>query len=155
MKSIFSSISNWGKTFWGRAREVGIVMANRAEGGLGKELFFALLLVGVGFLSFALGRLSKVENPPPVIIDSGGETFRAEFGKNSLMPPIGAVGAGATLTETGMPEGTIIIGTKTTRNYYFLWCAGYNRIKESNRVYFSSKEEAERSGYHKAPSCAE
>lgn len=46
-----------------------------------------------------------------------------------------------------------IVASKNGSKYYLLSCAGANRIKEENKVYFTSVDEAERAGYGPASNC--
>ncbi len=46
-----------------------------------------------------------------------------------------------------------IVASKNGEAYYYIWCSGAKRIKEENKVYFSSKEEAEKAGYRPAKTC--
>ena len=46
-----------------------------------------------------------------------------------------------------------ILASKNGTKYYLKTCSGANRIKEENKVYFSSVEEAELAGYGPAANC--
>jgi len=45
------------------------------------------------------------------------------------------------------------VASKNGEVYYLPWCGGVSRIKEENRVWFVSKEEAEKRGYRPAKNC--
>lgn len=45
------------------------------------------------------------------------------------------------------------VASKNSDVYHYPWCPGAQRIKEENKVYFSSKEEAEKAGYRPAKNC--
>lgn len=45
------------------------------------------------------------------------------------------------------------VASKTGTKYYLPWCGSANRIKEENKVWFSSKAEAEAAGYEPAKNC--
>lgn len=45
------------------------------------------------------------------------------------------------------------VASKNSDVYHYPWCPGAQRIKEENKIYFSSKEEAEKAGYRPAKNC--
>jgi methylphosphotriester-DNA--protein-cysteine methyltransferase len=47
----------------------------------------------------------------------------------------------------------VYVASKTGKAYYLPSCAAANRIKEENKVWFSSQEGAEKAGYTKAANC--
>lgn len=52
-----------------------------------------------------------------------------------------------------LPESGGYVASKSGAVYHLPWCSGAKRIKEENRIYFASKEEAERAGYRPAANC--
>jgi hypothetical protein len=50
-------------------------------------------------------------------------------------------------------ESAPIVASKNGTKYYYLHCSGVGRIKEENRVYFDSFQEAESAGYEIAKNC--
>lgn len=48
-----------------------------------------------------------------------------------------------------------IIGNKKSKIYHYSWCPSTKRIKEENKIYFNSKEEAEKEGYRLSKNCKE
>jgi hypothetical protein len=49
--------------------------------------------------------------------------------------------------------GGQLVASRTGSKYHLPWCSGAQSIKEANKVWFSSKEEAERAGYAPATNC--
>lgn len=47
-----------------------------------------------------------------------------------------------------------IVASKNGTKYYFLHCSGVNRIKDENKVYFRSENEAQIRGLKPASGCA-
>ena len=45
------------------------------------------------------------------------------------------------------------VASKSGKSYHLPWCAGAKQIKEENKIYFSSKAEAEAAGYAPAKNC--
>jgi len=47
----------------------------------------------------------------------------------------------------------LFVASKKGKVYHFPWCPGAKAIKEDNKIYFSSREEAEKAGYRPAKNC--
>lgn len=45
------------------------------------------------------------------------------------------------------------VGSRGGRSYYLLTCSGAKRISEKNKIFFDTKEEAEKFGYKPAKTC--
>lgn len=59
-----------------------------------------------------------------------------------------------TLNSTQTPQNEKqIVASKNGEVYHYVWCSGAKRIKEENKIYFNSKEEAEKAGYRAAKNC--
>jgi hypothetical protein len=80
---------------------------------------------------FLFGYISNFKKYPIIFEDN---VFTIQFNNNS--------------NEKG-EYGASINGTK----YYLVTCSGFNRIKEENKTYFNSKEDAESAGYSPATNC--
>ena len=93
------------------------------------DLLIALSFLLIALVGFGLGRLSYlVQNKPPITVE----------GVN-----LGAVSA---------PEA-LFVASKNGTAYYPPSCAGAGRIKEENKIWFSSQKEAESLGYKPASNC--
>ena len=107
---------------------------------IGGDLWLVLVIFLVSFASFGLGRLSVLYAPqghlevvyPPAVEGSAGE---------------GEV-LGAEVQVMGQ-----YVASRTGSKYHFPWCAGAQSIKEENKIWFDSKEEAEAAGYAPAANC--
>jgi len=94
--------------------------------------------LGIGLLFNGSGKSS------PIIID-----------KNMKMgSPAATMGS---VNPTGFTEPTAAVGNFVAsvngQAYYPKDCASANRIKEENKIWFDSKEEAEAQGYRPAQNC--
>ncbi|MBI4692220.1 MAG: hypothetical protein HY773_02135 [Candidatus Terrybacteria bacterium] len=100
-----------------------------------KDFIIVIVIVTMAFISFGLGRLSKIkENKIPITIEN----------------------IGASATETGLQENTIsgaVVASKNGTKYHYPWCSGAQSIKEENKIWFSSIEEARKAGYTPASNC--
>ena len=127
------------------------------------RVFYAAVGVCVAVISFGLGRLSVdvgrgVDRVAPHIqkIDARASTLEAGISGDAVptTSPLGASVLGDSVPASTSPlvSGTYV-GSKNSDKYHLPWCAGAKRIAEGNRVWFSSKEEAERAGYSAASNC--
>ncbi|MBU6370521.1 MAG: hypothetical protein KGH93_01920 [Patescibacteria group bacterium] len=105
------------------------------------DMFVAILIILVGLASFALGRLSVLENNrAPIAISAAGETASAA----SALPTSPAV--------TGQGQG-VVFASKSGSKYYSPTCSGASRVKPENRVWFPSIAAAEAAGLTPAANC--
>jgi len=108
---------------------------------LNRHIFAVLVIILTSSASFGLGRLSMtVGLKTPVSIE--GEPF--------AMP---SVGYQNTATASLVSDSKLYVASKNGTKYHFPWCSGAERIKEENKIWFSSKEEAEKAGYTPAANC--
>ena len=110
------------------------------------ELFLAATIILVALISFGLGRLSafRSEKFPIQFIEPQNQEGRV---LGAVTPPPAVNSA---KVETG---DKLYVASKNGSAYHFPWCSGAQRIKEANKIYFSSREEAEKAGYRPAANC--
>lgn len=110
-----------------------------------RDLFTATLIILVGLGSFGLGRLSAQEaSRSPLRIEYPGD--HAEESASSVKSPV--------LASPALPLGEgKYVASKTGTRYYLPTCDGAKRIKEENKVWFKTKEDAERAGLTPAANC--
>ena len=99
-----------------------------------RPIFFIATIVLTGILGFGLGRLSRLEE--------GKEPVRII--NNNV--------AVASSTPINTIRGSYVASRNGTK-YYLLGCAGVQKIKETNKIYFATKEEAEKRGLEPAANC--
>ncbi|ETB63703.1 TPA: hypothetical protein DIC38_03090 [Candidatus Nomurabacteria bacterium] len=107
------------------------------------HLVFFLVIVGVSLSSFALGRISISKTDNNNQIEENNFYLKNENEK----------GIEGEDFSTNNKEEKKYVASKNGKLYYSLNCSGANRIKEENKIFFASKEEAEKSGYGFATSC--
>lgn len=104
------------------------------KGKEGKDILTVLIIILVGVGSFWLGRLSK---------ETVSEGLKIEYTAPNLE---------ANVTEATFADKNFF-ASKRGSKYYSLGCSGGKTIKEGNRVYFETKEEAEKAGYELSNTC--
>ena len=94
-------------------------------------------IILVALLAFGLGRLSKLEDRhlPIRTID-------------------GSLATSSTATdETQKSAEAPFVASRSGKFYYAIWCDAVNKIQPKNRLFFATREEAEREHYIKAKNC--
>lgn len=122
----------------------------------GKDILIVFILILVALISFTLGRMSK---------NSQNQGF---LGQNEVLPALAGKSLNQGFNEpknkseslgnSPIYEGVDLKGreyfaSKRGKKYYSFGCSAGKSIKEANRIYFSSAEEAKASGYSPSSSC--
>lgn len=108
------------------------------------------LLVGViliSLISFAAGRLATPTPQKQVIFVSDQQAFIAEHSAFQHSTST------ETLQEKSQQKQDTFVASKNSTKYHLPNCPGAQRIAEHNKIWFSSKEEAEFLGYEPASNC--
>jgi hypothetical protein len=133
------------------------IIKNCIESEKGKDILIVIIVILVGLGSFELGRLSK-ENS-----SSGVKILPAQAGE--YLNQAEDQGASAILSENFLQTTTKIsptIQSSAGKNffassrgskYYTISCSAGKTIKQENRVYFTTGEEAQQAGYALSSSC--
>ncbi|MCX6717574.1 MAG: hypothetical protein NTU76_02770 [Candidatus Taylorbacteria bacterium] len=112
------------------------------------DLFIVLLLILIGTASFGLGKLSALEKKKtPISIIKTKELLTATVAEslNDINTPSTA--------KTQTQGKGIVLASKSGTKYYYPWCTGVSRIKEENKVWFLSIEDARSAGLTPASGC--
>lgn len=103
------------------------------------DILYLFIIIGVGICSFFLGKLSNINEVKGVNVNRGIiEQIDISNNKN---------------TENTEIKGKNFVASKNGKMYYSLGCSGAKRIKPENEIWFSTKEEAEKSGYSLSTTC--
>lgn len=106
---------------------------------LENDLILGVIIVSVGLIGFGLGRLSKIKAAKtPVTIENTANTATALVGGEDGNLPVG---------------DKTLVASRNGSKYHYVWCSGASSIKAENKIYFRSKEEAEKAGYQPASNC--
>ena len=122
-----------------------------------KPFYTLLIILVVGSIFFALGRLSSIEgnrNSIKIQYPEGIST------STSTANVISAISTGSsqsktpakTTTENPYSDGPVV-GSKSGKKYYFPWCGTVKRILPQNQVHFNSIAEAKSAGFIAGGNC--
>ncbi len=126
-----------------------------------EDILVAAIIVAVAAGSFGLGRLSIVwapQNPIEVTEPDGSAAVEANVLRPVSVSANESINQAAVINATPSAPGTAASGgsfvaSKSGSAYHLLNCPGARNIKEENKVYFQSREAAERAGYRPAGNC--
>ena len=111
-------------------------------------ILFLFIIVGVGISSFGLGRLSV------------GNSFNENSNSNititeteNLLKNQNTKDSKISSTQPTQLAEKRYVASKNGKMYYSLGCSGAKRIKPENEVWFSTTEDAEKSGYNMSSTC--
>lgn len=102
------------------------------------EIVLAAVIILTALASFGLGRLSALgENKFPIKIESSAS----------------AKATADEATKNLKQTANLFVASKNGQVFHLPSCPGAKQIKEENKIYFSSKEEAEKAGFRPAANC--
>ena len=115
------------------------------ESDKGKDILTVLIVVLVGLGSFELGRLSREAQSSGVKIEYPEQAAKV----------LDAVETKQVVTKLNqLPSvGKTFFASSRGQKYYSIGCTGGKTIKQENRIYFTTAEEAERAGYELSSTC--
>lgn len=116
------------------------------ESEKGKDILVIMIVILVGLGSFELGRLSKETN---------SEGIKIEYPSQNQTKTANVISA--TESDSGRPtsekSNKTFFASSRGSKYYSISCSAGKTIKQENRVYFTTGEEAEVAGYTLSSSC--
>ncbi len=112
--------------------------------------FYGALIVLASITSFGLGRWSVVDATDSKPVNT--IQMQASLPATHQGPVQAPTSTQVTLPVAPKVEQKYVASKKGTK-YHLLWCAGAKSIKDANKIYFASKEEAGKAGYKPASNC--
>ena len=110
------------------------------ESEKGKDIMVVIIVILVGLGAFELGRLSKENGSSGVKIEYPNQTTNTISAISDVQRP------------TTATAKTFFASSKGSK-YYTISCSAGKTIKQENRIYFASGEEAEKAGYVLSSAC--
>lgn len=134
------------------------------ESDRGKDVFVVMIVVLVGLSSFGLGRLSKNTTNQGVSVEYLNQdqmnqnqgnvlsAFTEEDISNESVKSNSKVNSGK-VPSVSDSVGKSFFASSRGQKYYSIGCSAGKTIKQSNRIYFATKAEAEKAGYELSSAC--
>jgi len=124
----------------------------------GKNTFIILIVILVGFGAFQLGRISKQNDSggiivtyPPVLKAEGASVGSLTTGTEVQSYADTTSKTFGTTTTKPVSQG--FVASKRGSKYYPPGCSAGKSLKQENRIFFATREEAEKAGYTPSSSC--
>ena len=119
----------------------------------GKGILSILVIILVALGSFGLGRLSRDQVGPGIAVQeynlanviNAVENTTTNNTKQNIIKP--------TETTKSISAGKSFFASSRGSKYYSIGCSGGKTLKEENKVWFSTKQEAENAGYELSSTC--
>jgi hypothetical protein len=111
-------------------------------------ILYLFIIIGVGIGSFGLGRIS-VSNSQ----DKDNYILMTENSPNAYLKEQITISNNNSTQQPMLSTEKRYVASKNGKMYYSLGCSGAKRIKPENEIWFSTKEDAEKSGYTKSSTC--
>jgi len=115
-------------------------------------IIYLFIIVGVGISSFGLGRIS-LNNSLNENSDSDMIMTETENEKESADWRTDIKNSEILATQPTQSTEKRYVASKNGKMYYSIDCSGAKRIKTENEVWFSTREDAEKSGYTLSSTC--
>lgn len=110
------------------------------------RLFISVLICLVGVVAFVLGRYSVQEIN--LSVPSPLQTEQNQAGVVFIDVP-----EAEAAPHSAQDVQVTVVASKNGSKYHLLTCSGAHTIKEENKIYFNSIEEAKAAGYTPAANC--
>jgi len=131
------------------------------KANLSHHTFTAVALMFVASISFAIGKLVPGQEKSQVILRGDEEVIAPKvsgevLGAKSITEVSEVQGGVGTQKDKSTPsilKSGPIVASKNGTKYYSLTCSGVKRIKEENKIFFASREDAERAGLSPSSTC--
>ncbi len=102
------------------------------------DLYIVLMIILVGTASYGLGKISAYEkNKVPI----------------SILRTQEKVLSAVLTSDVAQNQKAEVVASKSGTKYYYPWCTGVSKIKEENKVWFKSIEEARLAGLSPSANC--
>lgn len=126
-------------------------------------LFIGVILLS--FISYGIGRLSVAQPKESVIIQASSqdilknnpavkEEVKQDEKNLTIKKQYGSINSQKIKEKNKIVKNTgLYVASKNGTKYHLPTCSGAKRIKEENKIWFDSKQEAEKAGYEPAKNC--
>jgi hypothetical protein len=130
----------------------------------GKDILIVIIIILVGLGCFELGRLSKGNDSGGIKITTTPTDTSSNIDQGiqqSINPGVSqtanVLGAADLSLQAGFQNSNSIkktfFASSKGKKYYTISCSAGKTIKQENRIYFTTGEEAEQAGYTLSSSC--
>jgi len=118
----------------------------KSKSGIDRNtVMFLFIIVGVGIASFGLGRISSSYDRVQDTVD--------QVPSKELIVEDSILSTNLETLDTTQTKEKRYVASKNGKMYYTIGCSGASRIKPENRIWFSTSEDAIKSGFTMSSTC--
>lgn len=117
-----------------------------------REITLTIGVFLIAVISFQIGLLWKINEKQRNVAISEFDSMQANLGAITTDLAGDKMDIPATVI---VPTEKLFVASKNSKKYHKITCSWANRINEENKIYFSSREEAEKLGFEAASCCVE
>ncbi len=112
------------------------------------QIFLVSCILLISIISFNLGKINALHKTPLTITEGQNQNQKADIYSASVK-------TNTTPKQNTAPVDNRVVVSKasSSKKYHHVWCASVSKIKEENKLWFNSSEEAEKAGYTLAGNC--
>ncbi|MEK7120782.1 MAG: hypothetical protein AAB840_01690 [Patescibacteria group bacterium] len=114
--------------------------------GYEPRIFIAGLIILAVFGGFIAGRASALEGKKIEVKSLSATSLNATINNNTSQDI-------EIIEDVSIKAGGAVVASKSGSKYHLPWCSGASTIKEENKIWFDSVEEARKAGYTPAGNC--
>jgi hypothetical protein len=130
--------------------KIKLVIQNFLESQKGKDVLTVVIVILVGLGSFELGRLSKENSSAGLKIEYPSQEEGIGQATNVILATETTKG---NFSQNSNSIGKNFFASSRGSKYYTISCSAGKTIKQENRIYFATGEEAQAAGYSLSSSC--
>lgn len=127
------------------------IITTSIESRKGKNVLIVIIIILVGSSSFEIGRLSKANSSSGIKIEY--PTQNQEVNPISEVESINNIAQNSVQKITKNKVSETFFASNRGHKYYPSGCSAGKSLKQENRIYFATREEAEKAGYELSSSC--
>ena len=110
------------------------------------RIFIVGLIILAGLGGFIAGRFSALEADGAPAKSMSAGAINATINQTSSQDI-------EIIEDASIKTGGAVVASKSGTKYHLPWCSGASTIKEENKIWFDSYEEARKAGYTPAGNC--
>ena len=114
------------------------------------QIFLVGCILPISFISFNLGRINALHKTPLTITENQNQN---QSQKADIYSASVKTNTTPKQNTAAVDNRVVVSKASTTRKYHHVWCASASKIKEANKLWFNSAQEAEAAGYTLAGNC--
>jgi len=114
-------------------------------------LIYIGILAGTAVIAFYIGYVARAESAKasPVVINCPAEAYMSPQGTSQTLSSSVTTAAA---NHSNQSIGSYV-ASQNGKKYYPIGCAGANRIKDQNKIFFQTQMSAQAAGYTLAQAC--